>query len=183
MTDVRGDWLSWIDLQLRAAGTPEPSEAVKRRTVNQLIADFGDTTKRSESTATRAMTKLAESMQQVVATLVYQPDQAAVGLRSVANDVGSPRLMVWETDTHSVSVTFDREPAGRVSIRGQVAPRRGQKLESGDVVLVQDERSTTTELSAAGQFSFAGATEEPLRFEVRLGDTCVLLGPVELPPA
>jgi len=172
-----------LDLRLHAAGTPEPEEALKRLTLNRLRSEFAE--RANEGSERNRLAEVASAVRDVVATLVSGDGFAgAVGVRG--GHTSAPRLMVWETEDHSFSVSFEDQAGGRVRVRGQVAPRKSHELGSGTAVLVQGSDRIEAEITATGQFAFPEVPRaSALRLEVLLGSDRVQLGPVDLhaPPS
>lgn len=170
-------WQEKLDLGLTAAGTPEPGEALKRLTVNRLRSEFAERAK--ETSDRNRLAELASTVRDVMATLISGDGFAgAVGVRGAR--ASAPRLMVWETDEHSFSVSFENTGGGRVSVRGQVAPRKSHELHPGKASLLSGDQRVESTISATGQFSFAEVSRGTVRLEVVMGSDRIQLGPVDL---
>lgn len=123
---------------------------------------------------------LRSTFRRLAATLRPVPLQPALAVRGPA--VAAPRLLIFETEEHTISLSISLSPApGGARIIGGIAPKAGCTLASGGrVALYAGGQALTGEISSYGAFTLDGVPIGDLHLEINLGGDVIEISPISI---
>ncbi len=94
--------------------------------------------------------------------------------------VASPRMLLYETPSHAISLSLAECAAGSaLEVTGQVTPKMSAELPTGGVAMLKS-GDTVLEagLSEFGEFVFPNVPQGEIRLEIALGESLIRIAPI-----
>lgn len=118
-------------------------------------------------------------MRELAATLVPDALVPSAAVRSAG--AGRPRLLMYETEDHTISVSFSgRRGSERLKLIGQVAPKRDLEIAPGGKVAVFGASDAAFgEVNAYGEFVLEDVPPGDLHMDIVMGADAIQISPIQ----